>query len=143
MNHRIGGIVFALAVGLAASWYAYRWITDPQPGMQRQREEAIVLSARAALREALREGIEPAVELEIVDPLQPNRVAGRVYIYPSADGWDVSGHYRRGSAGVWRPWLMRLDPGGAMLSLAVRDPDPALRARAEDDPRLSVDSSPD
>ena len=134
MIHRIGSLIFALAVGLAVAWFAYDWVTDPLPRAERAREEAVVLAARDQLKTILDAG--PA--LEIVDPLAPNRVAGKVYVYPVDTGWQVSGHYRRGEGLEWHPWLMSLDPEYAMISLAVRDEEPGLLRRAAEDPRLSV-----
>lgn len=135
MNHKIARIVFALIVGLGVATYAYQRVSDPQPRLQRQQEERIVLLARAAVRET----IAANVDLEIVDPLATNRVAGKVYIYPAAGGWDVSGHYRRTGEEIWHPWLMRLDEDGVMQRLSVRDSDPELLRRAASVEELSVD----
>lgn len=132
---QIGGLVFALAVGLAVAWYAYERVTDPDPGVAREREEAIVLRARDIVSRT----IAPGATLEIVDPLAPNRVAGKVYIYPSNGGFEVSGYYRRSEAGGFHPWLMRLEGDGTLVSLTVRDDDPELIERAAADPRLSAE----
>ncbi len=132
---QIGGLVFALAVGLAVAWYAYERATDPDPGVAREREEAIVLRARDIVART----IAPGAELEIVDPLAPNRAAGKVYIYPSDGGFEVSGYYRRGEADGFHPWLMRLESDGTLVSLAVRDDDPELIERAAANPRLSAE----
>jgi len=134
VNHRLGSLVFALVVGLAIAWYAYDRVTDPLPAQQREIEEAVVLEARAWLVEMLMAG--PA--LEISDPLDRDRVAGKVYVYPVEGGWEISGHYRRGEGQGWHPWLMQLDGDRKLRSLAVRDPDPGLAARAAADDRLTV-----
>lgn len=134
MNHRIASWVFALAVGFGLAWLAYQWGSNPRSGEQRAQEEAVVLSARAGLATMLGAG----ASFEVVDPLAPNRVAGKVYVYPVADGWEVSGHYRRTEGQAWRPWLMRLDSTREIVSLSVRDDDPETVRRAENDPRLSV-----
>lgn len=133
MQQKIG-LVFAFAVGLVVAWYAYQRATDPAPGIERARQERIVLIAR----ELVRRYVAPGSELEIVDPLAPNRVAGKSYIYPTAGGWEVSGHYRRNAADTYHPWLMHVDGDGALRSLAIRDDDPALLERASTDARLSV-----
>lgn len=73
-----------------------------------------------------------------MDPLAPDRKVGKVYVYPTADGWQVSGHYRRVGEERWHPWLMSLDGNGGLRSLALRDDDPGLTARAATDPKLSV-----
>ena len=115
MNHRVLSLVFALAVGIAVAVYAYQRVSDPLPGLQRQEEERIVLLARAHVQDLIAAGAASADELIVVDPLAPNRVAGKVYVYPTDSGWSVSGHYRRGLEDSWHPWLMQLDADGALL----------------------------
>ena len=134
MNHSIGRYVFALAVGLSLALYVYQRASDPQPRLDRQEEERIVLLARAAILDTL--PVDGPVD--IVDPLAPNRVAGKVYVYPASEGWEVSGHYRRQDEAEWHPWLMRLDAEGVMQSLAVRDADPEFLRLAETLPGFSV-----
>ena len=133
-HHRIIRPLVALAVGIVLALYSYQRIADPQPALQRAREEAVVKSAR----EILRAYVPAEVSIEIADPLAPNRVAGKVYIYPGENGWEVSGHYRRNDADRWHPFLMSLDPKVELISLAVRDDNEALRAAAADDPKFSV-----
>lgn len=135
MNQKLGGILFALAIGLGVAIYAYQRVTDPLPGIQRQQEERIVLLAR----DILRQEIAPDSELTVVDPLAPNRIAGKVYIYPVTDGWQVSGYYRRGDAKFWHPWLMTLDENGGLLALSVRDAEPSLLQRSATSTTLTVD----
>ena len=132
--HRIIRLVVALAVGIVLALYSFQRISDPEPALQRAREEAAVISAR----EILRAYVPAEVPIEIADPLAPNRVAGKVYIYPSENGWDVSGHYRRNDSDRWHPFLMLLDANVELLSLAVRDDDEKLRAAAGDDPKFAV-----
>lgn len=93
-------------------------------------EEAVVLKAR----EILRSYVVAGTAVEIVDPLNTNRVAGKVYIYPVDSGWQVSGHYRRSGEVLWQPWLMTLDQNAALVMLNVQDP--LLAAHAEVEPRL-------
>jgi len=104
MNHRIGRTLFALGVGLAVAVLAFQWITDPLPRERRQAEENAVQASRELLREALGE-----LDLEIVDPLAPNRKVGKVYIYVESPGWAISGHYRRNEADRWHAYLIHLD----------------------------------
>ncbi len=132
--HRIIRPAVALGVGVVLALYSFQRISDPEPALQRAREEAVVISAR----EILRAYVPAEVSIEIADPLAPNRVAGKVYIYPSENGWDVSGHYRRNDSDRWHPFLMSLDAKVELVSLAVRDDDEELRATAGDDPRFSV-----
>ena len=120
MNHRLGRLLFALATGLLVAWLSWRWITDPAPREQRALEDAMVLEARAALRRHIGPG-----EWHIVDPLNPNRVAGKVFIYPASGGWEVSGYYRSGDSGPWRPWLVSLNDDGEVLEVrAEHEPSP-------------------
>lgn len=76
--------------------------------------------------------------LDIVDPLAPNRKVGKVYIYPSDAGWEVSGYYRRDDTDLWHPYLMQLDSEFALSRLKLSDQDPALIERGNDDPRIEV-----
>ena len=115
-NHRIGGIVFAFGVGLLVAFLSYRWITDPAPRLERQLQEAAVLAAREQLRD-----IAGSSDLEVVDPLAPERKVGKVYVYRAGDGWEVSGFYRRNDGERWLPFLMSLDASNTMVQLKVRD----------------------
>ena len=133
-HHRIVRLVVAFAVGIVLALYSYQRISDPEPALQRAREEAVVKSAR----EILRAYVPAEVALEIADPLAPNRIAGKVYIYPAENGWEVSGHYRRNAADRWHPFLMSLDANIELISLSVRDSDAGIRAAAGDDPKFSV-----
>ena len=80
----------------------------------------------------------PLSQIEIVDALAPNRVAGKVYVYPNGTGWEVSGHYRRGETDRWHPFLMALDDKVELISLMVRDNDVATLAVAAAEPKFSV-----
>lgn len=130
--HRVLRVVIALAFGIALAWYAYQRIADPVPRQQRLQEETVVVQAR----EILARYVALDSELEIVDPLNKNRVAGKVYIYPVDDGWQVSGHYRRAGEVRWQPWLMTLDERAVLTELSVQDA--ALEERAANDPLLTV-----
>ena len=134
-KHRFLRLAVAFGVGLALAFAAWRFATDPVPRQQRALEEQVVATARQLLQSQV---APDAAALEIVDPLAPDRKVGKVYIYPTADGWQVSGHYRRDPDDSWHPWLMSLDADRRLQSLAVRDASPALAARAAADPRLSV-----
>jgi hypothetical protein len=116
MNHRVGRSLFALAVGLVVFGLAYRWITDPVPRAQREAEERAVLAARDALGSRI-----GGRDLEIVDPLLPNRKLGKVYVYAEGPGWAVSGFYRRDDADPWHPYLIYLDQDLSLHSLKVED----------------------
>ena len=131
MNHRVGRAVFALVVGVVAFFASYQWITDPAPRAERLAQETAVRSARAALIETVDAG-----DLEIVDPLAPDRKVGKVYVYAEPPGWAVSGYYRRGGQDQWHPFLITLDEAQSPSSIKVQDP--LLVERAARDPRLEV-----
>ncbi len=132
--HRIIRPVVAFSVGIVLALYAFERISDPEPARQRAREEAVVISAR----EILKSYVPADGEIEIADALAPNRVAGKVYIYPTDDGWEVSGYYRRNESDRWHPFLMSLNANIDLVSLSVRDADEKLGAAADDDSKFSV-----
>lgn len=123
MNHRIGRNLFALCVGLAVAVLAFQWITDPLPRERRQSEEKAVLASRDLLAAQIGGGDD----LEIVDPLAPDRQVGKVYIYAEGPGWAVSGYYRRGGADRWHPYLMHLTADLGLHSLKADDDAPGVR----------------
>jgi hypothetical protein len=133
MDHRVGRVVFALVIGLLVASFSYRWITNPEGRVERALQESVVELSRGHLRLAV--GID---SLEIADPLSPNRKAGKVYIYAEGAGWAISGHYRRNENDRWHPYLMMLDAGQGLISLKLKDRDPALIERAASDPLLEI-----
>ena len=142
VNHKVIRMIVALAIGVFLALFSYQRITDQEPGQERALEEAAVLAGR----EILQSFVAAGEEIEIVDPLAPSRVIGKVYVYPAAGGWELSGYYRRsagrsagGRGDRWHPYLMSLDGGLKLLKLAVKDTDEQLKASAADDPRLSVE----
>jgi len=142
VNHKVMRMVVAISVGVFLALFSYQKITDQEPGSARAREEAAVLAAR----EILREFVAVQAEIEIIDPLAPSRVIGKVYIYPAESGWELSGFYRRIGARSgaergdrWHPYLMSLDADLALLSLSVKDTDSQLNVAAASDPRFSID----
>lgn len=126
-NHRTGGRVFALGVGLLVAYLSYQWITNPAPRLEREAQEMAVQAARYQLQALA----APAV-LDVVDPLAPDRKVGKVYVYRAENGWEVSGFYRRGENGRWRPFLVSLDAANTLRHLKVRDPAFADAAAADD-----------
>ena len=133
MNHRVGSVVFGLAVGLLVAMGAYQWITAPDRGAQRATEEMVVAESRTVLREKL--GLEG---LELVDPLTPQRKVGKVYVYPLAAGWEISGFYRRDDSDRWHAYLLTLSAELELMSLKVKDADPRLAEKAESDSQFDV-----
>lgn len=134
INHRILRWVVALAVGFAIMTFAFLRISDPEPRMQRAREEAAVLAGREILQEYIAIGPNG----DVVDPLAPRRSVGRVYVYPTDSGWQVSGYYRRDRTDAWHPFLLELDSAGRLVSLSVRDDDSELGLRSSTDPKFSA-----
>lgn len=137
-HHRIISLVIAFAIGVFLALYSYQRISDPEPGMQRAREEAVVLSAR----EILESNVAFDGDLQIVDPLATDRKVGKSYIYPADGGWEVSGHYRRIGTDDWHPFLMALDTNVQLVSLLVRDDDQQVIEAAKNNPKLSVAEYP-
>lgn len=135
VDHRVMRWVVAIGVGLILALYVFQRVSDPEPGIRRAREEAVVMSSR----EILHRYVSPDAPLELVDPLAPDRKVGKVYIYPTDRGWEVSGHYRRDEHDRWHPYLMQLDEGVELIHLLVRDPDALLTDLAATDGRFSVE----
>ena len=80
----------------------------------------------------------PGGELQLVDPLAPDRKVGKTYIWPVDDGWEVSGFYRRSAQDPWHPFLMSLDASSALTSLAVKDSNERLIGMSAQDPNFSA-----
>ena len=131
MSHQIGRIIFALGVSAMIAFLAYGWIADSAGRAERVAEESAVLAARAILIDRL--AIE---ELQIVDPLAPQRKVGKVYVYREPPGWAVSGYYRRGEQDRWHPYLLTLLEDHSLQRLKVKDRE--LLQRAATDLRLEV-----
>lgn len=125
--------MFAVVVGVVVALLSYRWISDPAPKIERERQEQAVAESRRLLADTL-----SIRDLELVDPLEPNRKVGKVYIYPIADGWEISGYYRRNENDRWHPYLMSLSQSLALETIKVGDSEVALVERAENNPKLSV-----
>jgi hypothetical protein len=133
MGRRPGSVVFGIAFGVVVAVFAYRWVTAPEMRNQRLQEEAVVAEARLLLAATL-ELADP----EIVDPLEPERSVGKSYVYPAAQGWEVSGYYRRNAGDEWHAWLMALDHDLALLMLRVKDDDRAIARLAARHAALEV-----
>ena len=125
-------LVFAFGTGLLVSWCSYQWASDPDRAARRANEESIVLEGRRVLDDYVSKG----TELELSDPLNRVREAGKVYMFPIEGGWEISGHYRRPDDRRWRPFLMRLDEDARLIDLSVDDPDPDLADRAAEDDKF-------
>jgi len=131
VNNQLARNIFGIVVGLLVAGLSYQWITDSSRRVERGIEESVVVEARALLAETL-----ALSKLEIVDPIQTNRKAGKSYVYRTATGWQVSGHYRRQEEDPWKPFLMNLDADVMLLNLRVDDPE--MVERAKTNPKLEV-----
>lgn len=131
MNHRIGRAVFATVVGLTVAVWSYEWITDPSGREERAEQEQTVLKARELLAD-----ITQIQSIEIVDPLAPQRKVGKVYVYRSESGWEVSGYYRRGEGDLWHPYLRWMASDHTLTTVRVNDP--GLPEEVVANPKLEV-----
>jgi hypothetical protein len=134
MARNRGSLIFGILVGLVVAMFAYRWVSEPPDRSARVREERVVMQARETLRARLQLG-----ESNVIDPLQPDRKIGKVYVYPVEGGWEVSGYYRRANGSPWYPWLMRLDNDEQLVTLKLDGNDRAIQAIAESDPAIEID----
>lgn len=116
MNHNIGRVVFSLVVGVLVAVLAYRWIMNTEPRTARQLEEQVVTVSRDLLQSTL-----DIAALQIVDPLAPDRVVGKAYVYPRDNVWQVSGFYRRDDSDLWHPYLITMSADLSLLHLRVSD----------------------
>ena len=131
MNHRVGRVIFSLAVGIIVAVFSYRWVTNPEPHAARAHEEQAVRASRSLLATVL-----ASERLEIVDPLAPNRKVGKTYVYAEKPGWAVSGFYRRGEDDRWHPYLLTMTDSQELVLLKVQDK--ALADISSRDPKLVV-----
>ena len=133
INHRAIRLVVALTFGLLAAYGSYQWITNTDRSVQRAREEAVVLASREILRSYISDE-----RLEISDAVDRVRQAGKVYLYPTDGGWELSGHYRRHDEKRWHAFLISLDANVSLVSLAVQDTNAELTNLAKSDPKFST-----
>ena len=116
VKYTINQKVFAVIIGLTISYYAYKWVVDPAPRLQRQAEERIVSHARKSVFQLL----ELTEQTKVIDPLNPNKKVGKTYLAPNDNGWQVSGYLRRDEAEPWYPWLISLDNNLDIVELRIQ-----------------------
>lgn len=133
MNHRVGSIVFGAVIGLAIAVLTYQWVTDPDKRVKHDEQERVVELSREILKHTLE-----IHDLQLVDPLAPQRKVGKVYIYPLENGWEISGYYRRDDDDRWHPYLLGLSVELSLRSLKVRDADSGLAQIAAMNPLVEV-----
>lgn len=133
LNHGVIRLVVALIFGLLVAYGSYQWITNTDRTVRRAEEEAVVFASRDILRSYVTdEG------LQISDAVDRVREAGKVYLYPTENGWELSGHYRRQDEKSWHAYLMSLDDKVSLTSLSVQDTDAELTNRADSDPKFTT-----
>lgn len=116
MNHRIGQIIFASIIGLMIAGLSFNWIMNPEGREERVLQISAVKSSREEIKDLV-----GANNIEIVDPVSPNRKVGKVYIYPEGNNWSISGFYRRDDNDAWHPYLMTLSADHNLISLKLKD----------------------
>ena len=138
LDHRVIRLVVALGFGLIVAYGSYQWITDTDRPARRVEEEAVALAARDTLRSYIANKRLADESLEISDAIDRDREAGKVYLFPTDDGWELSGHYRRQDEKDWHAFLMALDANVALISLSVQDKDAELSNLAMSDPKFAA-----
>ena len=133
VDHTKIRVVVALLAGLLTFYLSYQWITDTERPERRAQEETVVLAARAILFEYV--GTE---QLQVSDPLQRVREAGKVYIYPESFGWEVSGHYQRSDESAWHDFLITLNANNELIRLLVNDDAAYLLDKSREDPKFEA-----
>jgi hypothetical protein len=121
-----------LTVGVTLAFISYQRITDPQPRLERAKEESVVLEARVVLHSY----VMPVGALELVDALAKDHKVGDSYVWPNEAGFEVSGFYRRDSGDHWHPFLMQLDQDSELISLSVGDGNERLLGLSSQDPQF-------
>jgi hypothetical protein len=116
VSHDIGKLIFGLFVGVLVAVLSYRWIMNVEPRDDRVQEENVVVASRGLLEATLAIG-----SLQIVDPLAPDRVVGKAYVYPRENEWEVSGFYRRNEDDLWHPYLITLNAELGLMHLKISD----------------------
>ena len=134
INHRYMKWVVAVGVGLVLALWAFERSTDPEPTRQKIVQEVLVQESRLLLSSY----VLPGGQLQLVDPLTPDRKVGKVFIMPVDEGWEVSGHYRRDENDPWHRYLIRMDSRSQLLSLAVKDGHPRLIDMSARDEKFSA-----
>ena len=61
INHDVVRPLVAVAVGLLLAIYVYRFVTDPEPALQKAQEESIVLASR----DILKGYVAPSIEIVV------------------------------------------------------------------------------
>ena len=133
VNHQIMRLVVALGIGLLLSFASYQWLTDTERPERRAEEVAVVNASRSILLSYI-----DSDDLAVSDALDRVREAGKVYVFPTEQGWELSGHYQRVGERIWHDFLMHLDKDLRLERLVVNDDDTRLQALAESDPLFST-----
>ena len=133
VNHRIMRLLVAFGFGALLSVGSYQWLTDTERSVRRAKEEAVVTASRSILMAYI-----DSDNLAVSDALDRVREAGKVYVFPTDRGWELSGYYQRAGEKIWHDYLMQLDNDLRLERFVVNDDDARLRTLAESDPRFTA-----
>ena len=134
MKHQFLRIIIFLILFIAAITYTYRKVYEPISVNQREDEIQIIHITRSIIKSY----IDISSDIEIIDPLNPNRKIGKSYIFPSDNGWEISGYYKKSGHDNWHPWLISLNSANELVSIAVKDDDSGINKKSIEDPFLLI-----
>tara|TARA_B100001105_G_scaffold50458_1_gene38034 strand:+ start:208 stop:618 length:411 start_codon:yes stop_codon:yes gene_type:complete len=134
MKHKFLKIIIFLILFIAALTYTYRNVYEPISVNQRGGEIQIIHITRSIIKSY----IDISSDIKIIDPLNPNRKIGKSYIFPSDNGWEISGYYKKTDRDNWHPWLISLNSTNELVSIAVKDDSPRIKKKSIEDPFLSI-----
>ena len=134
MKHKFLKIIIFLILFIAALTYTYRNVYEPISVNQRGDEIQIIHITRSIIKSY----IDISPDIEIIDPLNPNRKIGKSYIFPSDNGWEISGYYKKTDYDNWHPWLISLNSVNELVSITVKDDNLRINKKSIEDPFLLI-----
>lgn len=134
MKHKFLRIFIFLMLSIAALTYTYRNVYEPISVNQRGGEIQIIHITRSIIKSY----IDISSDIKIIDPLNPNRKIGKSYIFPSDNGWEISGYYKKTDHDNWHPWLISLNSANELVSITVKDDSPRIKKKSIEDPFLLI-----
>jgi hypothetical protein len=134
MKHKFLRIIIFSILFIAVLTYTYRNVYEPISANQRDDEIQIIHITRSIIKNY----IDISPDIEIIDPLNPNRKIGKSYIFPSDNGWEISGYYKKTDYDNWHPWLISLNSVNELVSIAVKDDNPRINKKSIEDPFLLI-----
>ena len=134
MKHKFLKIIIFLILFIAALIYTYKNVYEPISVNQRGDEIQIIHITRSIIKSY----IDISPDIEIIDPLNPNRKIGKSYIFPSDNGWEISGYYKKTDYDNWHPWLISLNSVNELVSITVKDDNLRINKKSIEDPFLLI-----